>query len=255
MRLGARGRALKLRGGSGLDPATYFKSIGLLVRNPSIMLAPFAASLVQSVLMLMAGTMLSGGVIGTMNASLTQLVAQLLNSVGLAIAIIVADIAWRRGRAAFDEAWDDARRKLPDILMAALGFNFLVFVASYIGSMFLGGIGGLVLGAIALFFFIYTMPAAAIGGIPGGASLQVSLERARANVLPTLVVYVVYIGTFFILNAYATSYVFFWLTSLGVPSSNVVTALTVAVIQAILSGYVALVLAKTYADISYGRRW
>jgi len=255
LRLCARGRTLNLRSGSGLDPATYFKSIGLLVRNPSILLAPFAASLLQSVLLLMAGSMLSGGVIGTLNASLTQLIAQLLNSVGLAIAIIVGDIAWRRGRAGFDEAWEDARRKLPDILMAALGFNFLVFVASYIGSMFLGGIGALVLGAIALFFFIYTMPAAAIGGIPGGAALQVSLERARANVLPTLAVFVIYIGTFYILSAYATGYVFLWLTSLGAPSSSVITALTVAVIQAILSGYVALVLAKTYADISYGRRY
>ena len=188
LRLGARGRTLNLRSGSGLDPAAYFKSIGLLVRNPSILLAPFAASLLQSVLMLMAGSMLSGGVIGTLNASLTQLVAQLLNSVGLAIAIIVGDIAWRRGRAGFDEAWEDARRKLPDILMAALGFNFLVFVASYIGSMFLGGIGALGLGAIALFFFIYTMPAAAIASRMTSTACSL-LSRLGANPpsSPTLV--------------------------------------------------------------------
>lgn len=234
----------------------YVGALGLLVRNPAILLGPFAASLLQGVLSLMAGTMASGGgPIGTVNASLTQLIAQLLNSVGLAIAIIAGDFAWRRGRTNLDETWSDARRKLPDILMAALGFNFIVWVASYAGSFILGGIGALVLGAIALFFFIYTMPAAAIGGIPGGAALQVSLERARANPAPTFIVFAIYIVTFFILAGVATNYLFLWLVTLGVPMSNAVTALAVAVVQAILGGYVALVLAKTYADISYGRRY
>jgi hypothetical protein len=256
LRFGAGGRALNFRRGAGVEPATYVGAIGLLVRNPTILLAPFAASLVQSVLMLMAGTMAGGGgLIGTMNASLTQLIAQLLNSVGLAIAIIAGDLAWRRGRASFDEIASDARRKLPDILMAALGFNFIVWVATYAGSFILGGIGGLILGAVALFFFIYTMPAAAIGGIPGGAALQVSLERARSNVAPTLVIYAIYVVTFYVLIGIATSYLFYGLISLGVPSSNMVTALAFAVVQAILSGYVALVLAKTYAEISYGRRY
>ncbi len=242
-----------MRRGPAVDLSAYAGAAGLLVRNPSILLAPFAASLLQIVLTLMAGSM-SGGIVGSLNGGLALLIAQLVNSVGLAVAIIGADYAWRRGRTNFSETWDDARRKLPDILMAALGFNFIVFVALQIGG-FLNAIAALALGALALFFFIYTLPAAAIGGIPGGASLQISLERARASPLPTALVFVVYVLTFYILSAIASGYLLGWLVSLGVPASNLVAALVVAVVQAILSSYVALVLAKTYADLSYGRRW
>jgi len=235
--------------------SAYAGAIGLLARNPSIMLAPFVASLFQTILTLLAGSMAGGGILGSLNGSIALLVAQLVNSVGLAVAVIAGDYAWRRGRADFSEAWSDARRKLPDILMAALGFNFIVFVAVQVGAFLSLGIASLILGAIALFFFIYTIPAAAIGGIPGGASLQISLERARANPVPTALIFVVYILTFYILSTIASSYLLGWLVSLGVPSSNVIAALVVAIVQAILSGYVALVLAKTYADISYGRRY
>jgi len=255
LRFGARGRALNLRRGPAVDLSAYAGAFGLLARSPSIFLAPLVAALLQTILMVLAGSMSGGGIVGSLNGSLAQLIAQLVNSVGLAVAVIGADFAWRRGRAGFSEAWDDARRKLPDILMAALGLNFLVFVALQIGSMFLGGIGGLVLGAIALFFFIYTIPAAAIGGIPGSGSLQVSLERVRANPIPTALLYVVYVFTFFIVSGIASTWLLEWLVSLGVPSSNVIAELVAAAVQAILSGYIACVMAKTYADISYGRRW
>lgn len=243
----------------GIDPTIYLKAIPLLLRNPSIAVAPLVVSLLQSVLSLMIPSMAAGGgAIGSINAGLTQLIVQLLNSVGLAVALIGADLAWRRGRAPFDDAWGEARRKLPEILMAALGFNFVLWVASMIGAFLLGGLAGLgalILAAIALFFFVYTMPAASIGGIPGGASLQISLERARANPLPTIGVFIVYVATFFVLTAYATSALLGFLVSAGVPSSTVISILVIAVVQAIAAAYVALVLSKTYSDISFGRVW
>ncbi len=240
----------------GVDPAIYLKAIPLLVRNPSIAVGPLVVSLLQSVLSLMIPTMAAGGgALGSLNAGLTQLIVQLLNSVGLAVALVGADLAWRRGRASFDDAWEEARRKFGEILMAALGFNFVLWVASVAGSFVGQGIGGLVLAAIALFFLIYTMPAASIGGIPGGASLQISLERARANPLPTAGVFIVYVATFFILTGYATTALLGVLASAGVPSSTIVSVLVIAVVQAIAAAYVALVLSKTYGDISFGRVW
>ncbi len=246
----------------GVDPSIYLKAIPLLLRNPSIAVAPLVVSLLQSILSLMIPSMAAGGgAIGSLNAGLTQLIVQLLNSVGLAVALIGADLAWRRGRASFDDAWEAARRKFGEILMAALGFNFVLWVALTIGAFVLGGLGGLgalsglALAAIALFFFIYTMPAASIGGIPGGASLQISLERARANPLPTLGVFIVYVATFFILTGYATAALLGVLANAGVPSSTIVSVLVIAVVQAIAAAYVALVLSKTYSDISFGRVW
>ncbi len=40
-------------------------------------------------------------------------------------------------------------------------------------------------------FLIWTIPAAAVGGIPGGAAIQVSIERVRAQPLPAILATVV----------------------------------------------------------------
>ncbi len=253
MRFGTDGRALrKLR---GVDPTIYLKAIVLLFRNPSILLAPLVAALLSGTISLLSPTMVTGGGAGSINASLAQLVAQLLNAAALAVALIVADLAWRRGGASFDEAWRDAMRKSGDILMAAIGFNFIIWVAFSLGSFVGTGIGGLILGALALYFFIYTMPAAALGGTPGGAALQASFELARGNPLPTAGVAIAYVVTFFILSGYAASWLLVWLATLGVASSALITLGVIALAQALAAGYVALVLSKTYTEISYGRRW
>lgn len=239
---------------SGVDLSIYLKAIALLVRSPAIIVGPLLASLIAGTLELMIPTMATGGPLGGLNAGFSQLIVQLLGSVGLGVAVIGADLAWRRGRASFDEIWTDAQRRLPDLLMAALGLNFILWVAVIIGS-FVGFIGGLLLAAVALFFFIYTMAAAAIGGIPGGAALQVSVERSRAYPLPTIGVFIAYVLVFFFLKSFAQTQLLDFLVNLGVSSSTLITVLVVAVVQAICSAYVAAVLANIYADLSYGRRW
>lgn len=240
---------------SGVDLSIYFKAIGLLLRNPAIVVGPLLASLIAGTLGLMIPTMASGGgILGSLNGGIAQLIVQLLFSVGIAFAVIGADLALRRGRASFDEMWTEGQRRLPDILMAALGFNFVVYVAILVGG-FLGIIGSLVLGAVAVFFFIYTMPAAAIGGIPGGAALQVSVERSRANPLPTIGVFIAYVFVFFYLSGLLETQTFDFLVNLGVSASTVITVLIHAIVQAACSAYVGIVLAKVYSDIAYGRRW
>ena len=67
--------------------------------------------------------------------------------------------------------------------MAAIGFSFILWAAA-LGGGLVGSVGALLLQAVAMFFFIYTLPAAAIGGVPGGAALQISLERARVRCPP-----------------------------------------------------------------------
>lgn len=236
-----------------VDLGVYARAFVLLVRNPQIVLGPLAASLILVLLfLLMPGE--GDGFVSMVNSGIAGLVSQLVSSFGLAVAIIVADGAWRRGRAPFDAAWDDARRRAGDILIAAIGFSFVLYVAGLVGSI-LPVVGSLVLMLVALFFFVYTLPAAAIGGIPGGASLQISLERARANPLPTLLVTALYVVAFFFAPALIASALAPAIVKVSAIAPNVVPAIVSAVIRAVVSSYLALVLAKTYADISFGRRW
>ena len=72
--------------------------------------------------------------------------------------------------------------------------------------------------------------------------------------MPTLLVTALYVITFYVaptvIEAVLTPLYFG--TGLG---SRVVPSLVDALVRAILSSYFALVLAKTYTDISFGRRW
>jgi succinate dehydrogenase/fumarate reductase cytochrome b subunit len=219
----------------------------LLARNPTLILAPLIMAVAQVLLSLVIPG--GSGFFGAVNNSLAQFIGTLLAGFGLSVALIQADTAWRRGRAPFDAAWEEARRKLPDILMAVIGLNFMLFVAFYVGGI-IPIFGSIALGVIALFFFIYTLPAAAIGGVPGGAALQVALERAKAGPLPTAVVTIACGFTYVFLPNFVSGYLIELLAGLGVYSSTV-TQLIVALGEAIAAGYIALILSKAYNDISY----
>jgi len=166
--------------------------------------------------------------------------------------VILADSAWRRGRASFSDAWDEGRRKAGDILMAALGYTFLIYVAGLVGG-FVGGLGSIALSAVAMYFFIYTIPAAAIGGIPGGAALQVSIERVQSSYLNSLllaIVFAVFAYEFTVVWGYAAV----WLATLSDFFANTIAVQLIgAVIKALGLGYLALVMAKAYNDVSYRR--
>jgi len=235
-----------------VDAGGYLRAFALLFRHPQIALAPFVAAVGQALLFRVMPGNSDGGFLGSANLGLTGLIAQLIGFFGFAVALIVADTAWRRERAPFDDAWDQARRKAGDILLAAIGFGFVLYIASLIGS-FIPIAGPLALGLVALFFFIYTLPAAAVGGIPGGAALQISVERARSAPLPTAIVTAIYILAVLYLPSLAIRAVAPLLLSGSLPAADIITILIIAAIKAAVSGYVALVLAKTYGDVSYGR--
>jgi hypothetical protein len=234
-----------------VDPSNYLRAFGLLARNPQIALAPLLAG-VAIVLLTKVMPLAGDSALANLGSgSLIGLVSQLIEGYGLAVALIVAENAWRRGRAPFDDAWEEARRKAGDILLATIGFGFIVYVASVVGNFIPGGAYAMQL--LATYFFIYTLPAAAIGGIPGGASLQVSFERARATPLGTAIVTIVYLFVNFI----APTLIVLALTPLALqidsPYIGTIVSLVTVFVKAGLIGYVALVLAKAYDDASYGR--
>ncbi len=214
------------------------------------MLGPFLAGLAQIALtaVMPGGT----GFLAAANSGLEGLFATLISSFGLAIAIIVADAAWRYRQAPFKDAWEQARHKGGDIVMAAFGVSFVIYMASLVGSI-IPIVGPIGLMLVATYFMIYALPAASIGGIPGFGSLQASIDRARAAVLPSILVTLAYILVYDLGRAVFEETVVPALLGVGPFTSEVTFSILNAVVQAPFAAYVALVLAKTYDDVSYGR--
>ncbi|GAC1307015.1 MAG: hypothetical protein NVS2B3_00580 [Vulcanimicrobiaceae bacterium] len=235
-----------------VDVLAYVRALPLLVRNPQIALAPLLAAVAQVLLFKLMPAEIGAGFLGSANSSIASLLAQLIASFGLAIALILADTAWRRGRAPFDAGWEDGRRKLGAIVFASFGFNFITYVAGLVGGV-LGPIGSLVLTLVAYGFFIYTIPAAAIGGLPGGAALNAAFERAQRTVVATALVTALYLFAFTLAPTLVLEAISPLLMTSSVFANGDVVSLVVAVVRALLTGYVALVLAKAYDDASYGR--
>jgi hypothetical protein len=233
-----------------IDLGLYLRAFPLLVRHPQIMLGPFLAGLAQIALtaVMPGGT----GFLAAANSGLEGLFATLISSFGLAIAIIVADAAWRYRQAPFKDAWEQARHKGGDIVMAAFGVSFVIYMASLVGSI-IPIVGPIGLMLVATYFMIYALPAASIGGIPGFGSLQASIDRARAAVLPSILVTLAYILVYDLGRAVFEETVVPALLGVGPFTSEVTFSILNAVVQAPFAAYVALVLAKTYDDVSYGR--
>jgi hypothetical protein len=241
-----------MRTGPAIDLGAYLRAFVLYARNPQLVLAPLVMGLAGTIILLVSPP--SNGLLGNLSGGITGLIVGLLDSFGLGVALILADAAWRRGRAPFDDAWSEGRRRLGDILLAALGYNFVLWAAGLAGGL-LGNIGALALSAIAAYFFIYTIPAAAIGGVPGGAALSISLERVKRSYANTLLLAFIAVVIMVVLPA-------FWETlsaplAAGVTFASpvVVSTLALAFIKAVGVGYLALVMSKAYNDVSYGRHF
>lgn len=231
----------------GVDLSVYARALPLLVRNPAIIVVPLLA-LVIGVLVNLALAPSGGGALGSTTLGLGQLLSFLLALFGLGSACIMADGAWRRGRMSFDAAWTETQRKGREILYAAIGVSLLLAVGQYVAQLF-GGLGLLLMAAI-VYFLIWAIPAAAAGGVPGGAAIQVSVERVRANPLSAALATIVSL----VLVFYAAGALTVLLAGLlGPAASGIVVSLLYALLRAIAIGYVALVLAKTYADAAFTR--
>ena len=121
-----------------------------------------------------------GGAFDSLSAGIYQILGQLVSGFGFALALIAADSVWRYGRAPLGDSWETGTRKIGDLFFAALGFTFVVSIAGIVGG-YLGPIA-LLLVLAAFYFFVYTIPAAAIGGSAGRRGAQhVARTRARQS--------------------------------------------------------------------------
>jgi hypothetical protein len=231
----------------GVDLSVYVKALPLLVRNPAVIVVPLLV-LVVGVLVNLALAPSSGGLLGSTTLGLGQLLSFLLALFGLGSACIMADGIWRRGRMSFDAAWTETQHKGREILFAAIGVSLLLSVGQYVAQLF-GAIGLLLMAAI-VYFLIWAIPAAAVGGIPGGAAIQVSIERVRSAPLSAALATIVSLVLLF----YASGALTVFLAGLlGSFASGIGVSLLFALVRAIALGYVALILTKTYTDAAFTR--
>jgi hypothetical protein len=231
-----------------LDFSVYLRAFGVFARNPTVIVLPLMAG----VLGILVSQFFAAGIGGGgFIASLTTFLLLLIQLFALGVSIIIADAGWRKGSASFDDAWQDARHKGRDILFAAFGFTFVLNIAQYAGTI-LGGTVGIILLAIAMYGLIYTIAAAAIGGIPGGAAISVSIERVRSAPMAAALLAVVSLVLLFYVGNLVDQWLF---VALGI-TSEILASVLGAVIQAILTAYIAVVMAKVYSDVSFTTpRW
>jgi hypothetical protein len=229
-----------VKAGLRVDFLMYLRAVPMLFRNPSILAMPVLAGVIDWGLNTISPLLTNA--IGGAGAGLFQSIAQIVYLWAFGIAVIQASNAWRGRRATFDEAWEDGRRKTGSILMAAIGFLFVMFVAQYAGSL-LGSVAGLILELAAAFFLIYTIPAAAIGGLPGQMALSGSIRSVRENVLGAAILAIVFVALWVILPNYVI------LLPLG--SNTTVILLVLAGMRALLLAYLAFPFAKQYDDVAF----
>ena len=224
------------------DLTIYARAVPLLVRAPSVFAGPLLGAAVALVLS-EAGSYLTGPIGGT-GGGLFSFAANVFYSFAFGIAIIQADALERGIRTNFDAAWEDARRKAGGILLAAIGFWFVVGIARYAGALFGPGVEMLAFVAAA-FFLIDTIPAAAIGGLPGQYALGASIRAVRADPLGAAILAIAFVAIFVLAPDYAT------LAIVAHASlSDTIVQLVQAFFSAIALGYLAFPFAKQYADVA-----
>jgi hypothetical protein len=220
----------------------YFRAIPLLVRHPSIFAMPLLAAVVDLLVTQVSYRFtdpLGGG-----GSGLFGLLVQLVYLWAFGVTIIQASHIWRQRRGTFDEAWEEGRLKFGGIAIAAIGFQFVVWAASYIGSFVGIGAVGLVLGALAAFFLIYTIPAAAIGGMPGALAISASIRNVRAEPIGSLILALVFFVIWYVAVPLGLPYI---LVNLSPATWSLVTAAA----RAIALAYLAFPFAKQYDDIAF----
>jgi hypothetical protein len=227
-----------------VDLSMYFRAIPMLLSKPSILAMPVLAGVIAWGIAEV--TPLLTDAVGGAGSGIFSSIAQIIYLYAFGIAVIQASNAWRGRRATFDEAWEEGKRKSGGILMAALGFLFIIWVAAYIGSI-LGSIAGIFLELVASFFLIYTIPAAAIGGLPGQLALSGSINAVKSNVPGAAVLAIVFVAIWVVLPNYIA------IMPLG--GNFAVNNLIVAGIHALLLGYLAFPFAKQYDDVAFSRFW
>ena len=229
------------KSGSDVDWKLYLEALPLYARNLGVLLFPLIA----------AGIGLGITYLGQWFSAPTGYalmpifgyVILLIEGFGFALAVIFADDAWRHGRGNLRSTWEQGRRKAGDIIIAIIGFFFLVYVAGMVGGFIGLPYLALALTVLAVWAFLYSIPAAAMGGTPGGAAFSRSLQAARRHPLATAVLAIISYGVWIALTRYALGAIAGYLGA-GYDVAQVL-------LTAIALGYIALILARQYADLAF----
>jgi hypothetical protein len=228
-----------------IDFLIYLRAFAVFARNPTVIVLPLLAGLIG---VLVAQVSDVGG--SSLLSTITSFLVFLVELFALGVAVIIGDMGWRRGSASFDDAWQEARTKGRDILFAAFGFTFVFSIAQYTTTI-IGNLGIIVM-ALAAYALIFTIPAASIGGIPGGGAISVSIERVKGAPMASALLTVVTLVLLF----YVGQFINLWIVGVTGIESPLIARIVGAVVNAILTGYVAIVMAKVYSDVSFTTpRW
>ncbi len=234
-----------MRSGRRIDLLPYVRALPALVRHPSILAMPLLAAVIDMAVSRWSGAFTDP--LGGFASGIFGMIVQIVYLFAFGVAVIQANNIQRGYRSNFDDAWEEAKRKAGGIILAAIGFQFIVWVAAYIGSI-LGQTVGFVLQLVAYFFLILTIPAAAIGGLPGGLAISGSIRAVRANPLACLLLAVVFVLVFVLLPAYLVQYLVQFFTN------ETVLNLVSAAVRAIVLAYLAFPFSATYDDIAFHTR-
>jgi hypothetical protein len=224
----------------------YFKAIPLMLRHPVVFVVPLLAAVVDVAIKAMQGVFTDP--FGGYGASIFQMVVQIIYLFSFGSAIILANNVWRNAYRGFDDAWEESRRKAGGIILAAIGFQFVIYVAGYLGQL-VGNTGQIALEIVAAIFLIFTIPAAAIGGLPGALAISGSFRAVRTNPVAAVILGLVFVALWSFVPVAVGPLVATYL------SSNVtIYDLVMALVNAIVLGYLAFPFAKLYDDTAF-RGW
>ena len=241
-----------MKRGGRIDFGMYAAALPKLATHPAILLAPLLAALLD-ILVASTSRFLTDP-LGGFGQSLFSFFVQIAYLFAFGVAVIFASNIWRGQRASFDSAWEESTRKAGGIAMAAIGFQFIVFAASYVGGI-LGAFGAIALQLLAYFFLILTIPAAAIGGLPGAMAISGSIRAVRANPLGSLVLAVVFVALWVYLPILLSPYLVSALVVVPAGYTVIVYNLAIALLHAIVIAYLAFPFAKQYDDTAFRALW
>ncbi len=226
------------------DLGIYPRALVSLVRHPAIIVVPLLAAVVSLLLEQLQN--LATDPLGGAGGSIFGLIVQMVYGFSFGVAIMYANDVQRSRRTNFDSIWEEARRKAGGILLATIGFYFVLYVAGLVGGL-IGGFGSIILQLVAAYFLIYTVPAAAIGGMPGSLALSASIRAVKNDYVGTAILAVVFIALWIALPQFAVA----WLAPFGYYAA----IFGLAALHAIVLGYLAFPFSKQYDDIAFTRFW
>ncbi|HTX04118.1 MAG TPA: hypothetical protein VMD07_10625 [Candidatus Acidoferrales bacterium] len=232
---------MQRRGRPSVDLAIYGKAFVYLARNPSIFALPLLAAIID--MFVSYWQTLFTDPLGGLGTGLFVFIVQLVYLFAFGGAVIQANNIARGYRAGFDEAWEETRRKAGGILLAAIGFQFVVYAAGYVGGLLGSPILQIGLQLIAYFFMILTIPAAAIGGLPGGLALSGSIRAVRSNSLACIVLAIVFVALWVFLFGYISNALAIY--------GEIPYLIGPAILRAIVLAYMAFPFAVTYDETAF----